>query len=116
MPGFSHGSARLRLDDGDVALLETATRLSRSVARRLVLGVATTPALGLMVVMDGSVALARSSRGRRLLLSLGRGDESLLGRRWGPGPRVAITDGYAEIIGERGVVVFCRSWWGVTCA
>lgn len=81
---------KLRVDEGDepsmvlAAALETATRLSSSVARRLELGLVMTPLQALDVVMDGSVAQARRRRGRRLLLLLrapcGLGDESLRGR------------------------------------
>ncbi len=53
-----------------------ATRLSRSVARRLDCGLARAFLLAFDVVMDGSVADARKSRGRLLLLFLG--DDSLL--------------------------------------
>jgi hypothetical protein len=59
----------------------TATRLSRSVARRLDCELASALRLALDVVMDGSVAEARSSRG--LLLVVLRGDESLLCMRRG---------------------------------
>ena len=65
------------------AALETATRLSNSVALWLELGLVMTPLQALEVVIDGSVAQARKSLGRRrlLLLSEGRGDESLRSRR-----------------------------------
>ena len=52
-----------------------ATRLSRSVARRLDCGLARAFLLAFDVVMDGSVAEARKSRGRLLLFL---GDDSLL--------------------------------------
>lgn len=54
---------------------DSATWLSRSVARRLEPGVARAFLLAVEVVIDGSVALDRSSRGLRPLLDL---DESLL--------------------------------------
>lgn len=54
---------------------ETATWLSRSVARRVEPGVARAFLLAVEVVMEGSVALERSSLGRRPPLDL---DESLL--------------------------------------
>jgi len=80
-------------DDGvatDVAL-EMATRLSSSVALRLVLGVVTTPVHELDVVIEGSVAHALSSRGLRLLLLPGLGGESLPVARCESGETVAIS-------------------------
>lgn len=77
------------MEDGDVGdnlrrpsvvELEVATRLSSSVARRLVFGAVKTPEHEFDVVIDGSVAQALSSRGRegrRLLLSRGLGEDSL---------------------------------------
>lgn len=77
------------MDDGDVGdnlrrpsavELEIATRLSSSVARRLVSGAVKTPVHEFDVVIDGSVAQALSSRGRegrRVLLSRGLGEHSL---------------------------------------
>lgn len=55
--------------------VEMATWFSRSVARRLVPGVARALRLAVDGVIEGSVALERRSRGRRLTLDL---DESLL--------------------------------------
>ncbi len=76
------------------AELETATRLSNSVARWLVFGAVKTPEHELEVVIDGSVAHALSSRGREgrrlLLLSLDLGEDSLRGTWWECGANVAI--------------------------
>jgi hypothetical protein len=81
--------SKLRVEFGDepsTAALDTATRLRSSEALLLAfeLGLVKTPLQGLEVVMEGSVAQARSNLGRRLLLlrfSLPAGprDES---RRW----------------------------------
>lgn len=59
---------------------KNATRLSRSVARRLDCGLARAPRLAFEVVIAGSVAEDRSSLGRLLLGLLG--DESRLCIRW----------------------------------
>lgn len=70
----------MRADGGEELALEMATRLSKSVALRLVLGAVRTPLQALDVVMEGSVAQARSKRGRRLSAFLGLGDASLRDR------------------------------------
>lgn len=62
-------------------VLDTTTRLSNSVALRLVLAAVSTPEHELEVVMEGSVAQARSSRGLRWLLLRGRGEDSRQTRR-----------------------------------
>jgi hypothetical protein len=56
-----------RGDDDAGGEVDTATWFSKSVARLLVPGVANALRLAVDVVMEGSVALERSSLGRRLL-------------------------------------------------
>jgi hypothetical protein len=76
-----------RADIGDEGLItesggeleKKATRLSRSVARRLDFAVDSSTLAMLEVVMAGSVAEARRSLGLALLLLLLRVDESLRG-------------------------------------
>ena len=68
------GDADLIIESGGEPEMK-ATRLSRSVARRLDCGLARAFLLAFDVVMDGSVAEARKSRGRLLLFL---GDDSLL--------------------------------------
>lgn len=74
-----------RGDDEFGGELEKATWFSRSVARRLVPGVASALRLAVDGVMEGSVALERSSLGRRLLDL----DESLL---WAVARRESVGD------------------------
>lgn len=83
---------KLRVDDGDEFALEIATRLSKSVALRLVLGLVNSPLQALEVVMEGSVAQALSKRGRRLSVFLGLGEDSLRGTTSGEYLAVAIPD------------------------
>lgn len=83
---------KLRVDDGDEFALEMATRLRRSVALRLVLGLVSNALQALEVVMEGSVAQALSKRGRRLSVCLGLGEDSLRGTISGEYLAVAIPD------------------------
>ena len=99
----SVSNPKLRVDDGEDGgilrspselELDTATRLSSSVARRFVFVAVNTPEHELDVVIDGSVAHARTRRGREgrrlLLLFLGRDDDSLRGTWPDAGDNVAI--------------------------
>lgn len=83
---------KLLVDDGDELALETATRLSNSVALRFVFGLVNTPLQALEVVIEGSVAQALSRRGRRLSVILGLGEDSLRGTISGEYLAVAISD------------------------
>ncbi|KAI1852370.1 hypothetical protein JX266_002548 [Neoarthrinium moseri] len=80
--------------------LETATRLSSSVARLLEFGLVNTPLQALDVVIDGSVAHALNRRGRRLLLLRSAlGEESRRVRRCESGDADAILPIFQKSLG-----------------
>ena len=121
----SASSPKLRVDDGDDGgilssaselELETATRLSSSVARRFVFVAVSTPEHELDVVIDGSVAQALRSRGREgrrlLLLFLGLEEDSLRGTWPDSGDNVAIFFSFALSLASCTFLVRIRSLAG----